>query len=288
MKEAISEKGNPEKGSGKIREAHPILVIVILIALLEGAATAYFYSQFRSQARFSATLQGELDQTSMKIQEQVTELTRQADLMAKLKSELTEIEAKKRVFEQEISEKEKMLAEMEKRIETSLKSAKTTRSSFERQKQIAVYLRTRLKESKSAELQLMERIEELLKKRGELEKRIAMITKSRERMQEEAGGIPLRETLVAERGPEANKIEGQILIANNKYSFIIVNLGSEDGIAVGDEGIIERRGESLGKAKVKKLYNKMCLADIIAVSTKEIVDKNLKVIFTRSSSETSS
>ncbi len=81
--------------------------------------------------------------------------------------------------------------------------------------------------------------------------------------------------------PQSGEIAGQILILNDTYNFIIISVGSDNGIEVGDEGIIEHDGTQMGRAKVKKLYNKMCLADIVETSPDAKIQKNYLVKFSR-------
>jgi hypothetical protein len=84
-----------------------------------------------------------------------------------------------------------------------------------------------------------------------------------------------------EETPPDGEITGEILILNKKYDFIIVNVGSDDGIEVGDEGIIEHDGAQIGRAKIKKIYNKMCLSDIVEKSPDVKIQKNYLVKFSR-------
>jgi len=92
---------------------------------------------------------------------------------------------------------------------------------------------------------------------------------------------PAAEPIAIDEAPQSGEITGQILIMNETYNFIIVNVGSDNGIEAGEEGIIEHDGEQMGRAKVKKLYNKMCLADVVETSPDAKIQKNYLVKFTR-------
>lgn len=72
-----------------------------------------------------------------------------------------------------------------------------------------------------------------------------------------------------------------MLVSHEKYNFVIVNLGSEDGIALGDTGVIEAQGVRVGTAKVKKLYPRMCLADVAVSSPDQKIEKNAVIKFSR-------
>ncbi len=72
-----------------------------------------------------------------------------------------------------------------------------------------------------------------------------------------------------------------MLVSHEKYNFVIVNLGSEDGIALGDTGVIEAQGVRVGTAKVKKLYPRMCPADVAVSSPDQKIEKNAVIKFSR-------
>jgi len=95
--------------------------------------------------------------------------------------------------------------------------------------------------------------------------------------------IELKETVVSGSGEAAGEITGQILVSNDRYRFVIVNLGSDDGIEVGSQGTIESDGAPAGMAAVKKLYSKMCLADVIQTAPGQRVTKRSVVKFSRPS-----
>lgn len=92
---------------------------------------------------------------------------------------------------------------------------------------------------------------------------------------------PPVETVVPEEANPAGEITGQILILNETYNFVIVSVGSDNGVEAGDEGIVEHDGAQMGRVKVKKLYNKMCLADIVETSPDVKIRKNYLVKFSR-------
>jgi hypothetical protein len=276
MEEMNFEENNSSPGKDKIHGS-PIFFILIFIALLEGAAIAYFYAQYRSQAHLSFSLQRNLESTSTALEKQISETARQRENLNKLNEQFLKLESVKNTLESNLEDKEKTIAELDQRLTLRLQSEKDAKKDLKRQSQISVYLRKRLKESKEMELQLMERLEGVLKKKVELESRIANLQEVMGSQFPQEAGIPLKETTIAEPAEGVKGVEGHILIANNEYDFVIINLGSEDGIKKGDVFSIEEEGGGIGMAQVKKLYRKMCLADIMPKTKTREVKKNFIV-----------
>jgi hypothetical protein len=276
MEEMNFEENNSSPDKDKIHGS-PIFFILIFIALLEGAAIAYFYAQYRSQAHLSFSLQRNLESTSSALEKQISETARQRENLNKLNEQFLKLESVKNTLESNLEDKEKTIAELDQRLTLRLQSENDAKKDLKRQSQISIYLRKRLKESKEMELQLMERLEGVLKKKVELESRIANLQEVMGSQFPQEAGIPLKETTIAEPAEGVKGVEGHILIANNEYDFVIINLGSEDGIKKGDVFSIEEEGGGIGMAQVKKLYRKMCLADIMPKTKTREVKKNFIV-----------
>jgi hypothetical protein len=278
------QASSPEEPSPPIttgRVISPLIAVLVCLALAEGAAIAYFYAKYYSQHLVNISIQGKLDQASATVNEQGTELARHIDALNSIKSAFVKIQAEKTNLEQGIQDKQNSISEMERRLKESLESEHAAKANLTRQVQIAAYLRKRLKESKETEMELQSRLEELTKKQTAIQARIAQLKGGESLSPGETQDIQLRETVVSETGQAATEITGQILIANDRYRFVIVNLGSDDGIEIGNQGRIENDGVPIGTATVKKLYNKMCLADIVQTSPGQRVDKKSTVKFTR-------
>jgi hypothetical protein len=65
--------------------------------------------------------------------------------------------------------------------------------------------------------------------------------------------------------------EGQIVVVNREYDFIVMNLGKNQGLSVGQEFQIIRGSEVLGKVKVEKIYDELSAAAILPESKKSSI-----------------
>lgn len=276
--ESAAEEKEPRARGLSARGTNPFIAGLAFLVLAEGAGIAYFYYKYYSQSLVNLEFQGKLEKTKATINQQGEEISRHIDALSKLRMEFVKVETERSNLFKSLEEKQRAIADLEQRLRAREDGEKAARSSLERQEQIAAYLRKRLKESKETEMQLHARLEELARRQSEMEAHIARLGEGTAGAGEE---IELKETVVAASSAAPKEISGQILIANEKYRFVIINLGSDDGIAVGDEGVIENDGIAAGTARVKKLYNKMCLADVIQSAQGQMIDKKSTVKFIR-------
>ncbi|MBI4323529.1 MAG: hypothetical protein HY596_04545 [Candidatus Omnitrophica bacterium] len=72
-------------------------------------------------------------------------------------------------------------------------------------------------------------------------------------------------------GLEASPLRGQVIVVNREYDFIVVNLGSNQGLALGQEFQVVRGDQVLGKVKVEKVYEELSAAAILPNSNKDAI-----------------
>jgi hypothetical protein len=65
--------------------------------------------------------------------------------------------------------------------------------------------------------------------------------------------------------------EGQVIVVNREYDFIVVNLGSNQGLTLGQEFHVVRGDQVLGRVKVEKLYDELSAAAILPNSNKDAI-----------------
>ena len=55
-------------------------------------------------------------------------------------------------------------------------------------------------------------------------------------------------------------LEGKISVVNNEYNFVVINLGSKDGVKLNDEFSVLRSGKVIGNLKIEKVHELMSAA----------------------------
>jgi hypothetical protein len=65
--------------------------------------------------------------------------------------------------------------------------------------------------------------------------------------------------------------DGQVIVVNREYDFIVMNLGKNHGLSIGQEFQIVRGSEVLGRVKVEKVYDELSAAAILPESKKSTI-----------------
>lgn len=155
----------------------------------------------------------------------------------KVENKLTEtVKAKEQVEGELASEKEKSLT-LKKELDDKEQQIKTTLDRLERE----------ITARKKAEAQLMI----TLKEKENLETKVRNL--------KEAPTVEL-EKIVIKPGSVTT---GKITMVNKEYAFIVVNLGSQHNIKVGDILSVYRNDEFIGKVQIERAEEKMSAASIL-------------------------
>ncbi|MBU1087002.1 MAG: hypothetical protein KKD05_05715 [Candidatus Omnitrophica bacterium] len=75
------------------------------------------------------------------------------------------------------------------------------------------------------------------------------------------------ESLLYKPLPQPAKLEGQVLVVNKEFAFVVVNIGEKDGIKNSEILTVFRGTEILGKVQVERIYDTMSSAVILPEQT---------------------
>lgn len=89
------------------------------------------------------------------------------------------------------------------------------------------------------------------------------------------GGVELKKIVVAPK----KDLTGKVLIVNREFHFVVIDLGREDGISVGDQFKIYQGSQEIGQVKIEKIYNAMSTAAILAGSQEQNISEDSSVKF---------
>ena len=65
--------------------------------------------------------------------------------------------------------------------------------------------------------------------------------------------------------------QGQIIVVNREYDFIVMNLGKSQGLEIGQEFAVVRGQQVLGRVKIEKIYDELSAAAIMPESNKDAI-----------------
>jgi uncharacterized protein YlxW (UPF0749 family) len=248
----------------------------VLAALSMAVAAAAIWLQMQEREKRQA-----------KERELVLVLAERDDLRAQLEETS---EAKSRV--------ESELSRVRKELETSLEHlAKATaaqealsRSVEDRQKEID-RLAKDMAQMQSERRELTAQLADLKSERETLQQRLSDAEAAKADLESKVMELSNQPTVELDKvlvtgsapvpGPEgttlpvaavsSTAVSGQVVVVNREYDFIVMNLGKNHGLSIGQEIQVVRGAEVLGRVKVEKVYDELAAAAILPESQKDSI-----------------
>jgi len=189
------------------------------------------------------------------VKQMVTYIEKQKDLKLSIESKLNDTEAKLESALRKLKDSEAKKTELEQKIKS---------------------LEVQIEEAQIQESQWEEKIE-LGTIQVAPDIKIATIPDS----SVSTGGMASISEEVASGAARTGSKEGKVLVVNKDYNFIVMNLGSKDGVRVGDIFSIYRNNKNIGDVRVEKIHDSMAAADFLIKDMKDqvregdvVVEKN--------------
>ncbi len=267
-----------------------ILIIATVISIAVAGGTFFLLNKEKAKA---VALQEELDdiKTRLRITENNLEDSKKtiAGLGAKLQQAESQISALNVDLQQEKAAKEEAKTLMEK-FRSELDQQKTLRQDLERKFTEA------LKDAEKMQAQL----KDFEYKKNELEIKINALEEQSKQAQNQ--GVELGKIVVSPEAPapapasqkaaaakakkeKAQKttpvesgLEGKVLVINKDYGFAVINVGSKDGVSVGNLFSVYHSNKYIGDIKVEKVHDSMAAAGFVAADMKDKVAEGDKVV----------
>jgi len=261
-----------------------ILVGLILVSLFFAGAVFNLLNKERAK---NLALQEELEEVKTKQRITQTKLDESKDTISALQAKLQEAEGQveklNSQLNQEVSEKQGALGQIE-QLKVDLEQQKSIRSDLENQ----------LTQIQKDAQKLKARLDELESKKTELETKIknleAQVQQPPTEQGVELGKIvvgPSGETNVPAQSQEigtqekqvvASSLEGKILVVNRDYNFAVINLGSKDGVDIGNIFSVYHDNKYLGDIRIEKVHDSMAAADFVSAQMHDKVNEGDKVV----------
>lgn len=250
-----------------------LLVFLILISLSLTAATFYFFQKEKVKVD---SMQGELEGLSTKQRIAEKRFEEANKLVAQLKNQLqelndrngllnTELEAEKRSRQEAVREAE--------RLKVLLTQKETTEQD----------LKDRLTQAQQEMEKMKGQLKVIENEKGELEKKLE---------QAKIGRVELGEIVVGQEAPlsadtaetkevkqrKVSPLEGKILVINRDYDFVIINLGSRNGLKTNNQFSVYHQDKYIGDIKVEKVHDSMSSASFVSSDIKDKINEGDRVV----------
>ncbi|MDD4894028.1 MAG: hypothetical protein PHW54_01775 [Candidatus Omnitrophica bacterium] len=269
-----------------------IIAFILLIVLSLAFAGSGFYLLQKEKVR-SANLQEQLDSLKTKLSAAEARLEEYkktiSTLDAKLKDAQTNIDTLTATIDQETKAKQEALDQV-----------RQLRADLEQQKQLRSDLETKLQQVQKDTDSVQAQLKDLNAQREKLQAKIKDLEAQAQQAQaaqskgvelgtivvgsDTAGKVPAKpadkpSAKQSKQQKSAPALEGKVLVVNKDYSFVVINLGNKDGVAVGNVFALYHGNKYLGDIKVEKVHDSMSAADFGSPSMKDAVAEGDKVVF---------
>jgi vacuolar-type H+-ATPase subunit I/STV1 len=270
---------NNKKGS-----VLPFLIVLLIISFFLAGAVYYL---FQKEHSLNLKLQAELENvtTQYKKAESEAEASKKkvSTLGLQLKESQDRIEALNGQLQQEKTAKLEALNTLEQ-----------LKQDLEQQKQQRLDLENKLTQAQADTKKADEELNALKSRKTELEAKIKDLEAKSE-------GVELGKIVVGQEDPRAGMQEvtpeeaatqsqnplannpatgkeGKVLVVNKDYDFAVINLGSKDGVKIGDTFSVYHNTNYTGDIKVEKIHDSMAAAGFVSEGINDKIYENDKVV----------
>ena len=206
-----------------------------------------------------------------------------------LKTQVDDAQRARLRAEEETGRSRKELAQAQAELTKAVEAQQTLSRSVEEREQAISRITEELEQARSESKQALSQLTELQAAHQAAKQQMAELEEAKDELASklaQLSGHPtveLETVRVANREPSAPSglaapagvagatasANGQVVVVNREYDFVVVNLGKNQGLSVGQEFQIVRGDAVLGKVKVEKVYDELSAAAILPESQKE-------------------
>lgn len=293
-----------------------LIVLIVLMVISLGLAGVLFFSLQKEQTA-RATIQEELTVVTVAKKSAELKMEETKNKVAELENKIidnnTQIETLNKELLQQKAEKEDAFVRV-KQMQETLEQQTTLRTVLQEQVAVAEVdakkMQEELNKLKVLKAELEEKIKDLEKSSEYVELGKIVVTPETPSL----FGTPLPETVEVQEGIKAvvvndkvssgigsgakgqsagtsklpaekakkdnssKELEGKVLVVNRDYNFAVINLGSKDGVGIGNEFSIYNNDKYIGVVKVEKVHDSMAAAGFGASDLKDKINEGNKVV----------
>lgn len=264
--------------------------LIILMVLTLGLAGGGFYL-FQKEKLRTQELEGKLEDLNKKQLSAEAALRKSKETVDELRSQLNDSKAQITALNVDLEQQKKdgqnsrsALAESQAKIaqlNEDLEAQKGRREDLEKKftslQEDVRKAEGKIKALDSQKVALESKVKELEAKTQEVELGKIVVNPDVSQAESKDYGT---QTVTEKYGnePQILGLQGKVLVINREYNFAVINLGSKDGIDVGDEFSIYRSNKYIGDIKVEKVHESMAAAGFLTGDMKDKVNEGDKVV----------
>ena len=222
---------------------------------------------------------------ALQMRERTQRLARERELlMAKSENEdlqqrLTQTRAAKEQAEGDLARTKDELAHNLQALEEERKAKDTLAKSVEDRQREIDRLAKEMDQFRTERLALTQQVTQLQQERDGLKSKVGELEQAKSDLDtkitelSQHPSVELDRVVVSGSGGIAGSsaLSGQVLVVNRDYDFIVMNLGRNHGLNIGQEFQVSRDSNVLARVKVEKVYDELSAAAILPNSNKDAI-----------------
>lgn len=244
-----------------------LLLLAVIMSIAFCALSAYLYLTIQKETAARRA-------TEQKLQAESARALGLEQEKAAAKKELEDVVAVKQEVEKERDSAKEEARQLASQLEIEKREKEVLKKKLEEKQQAALALMKQLRLAREASAASPGKVDELQAKVGELSgekrelleklrsteaERDQLNQKLEEIAQKEKPTVQLDDIFVRTE----QKFSGYVLTVNDKYNFVIINLGERDQLPVGEILIVHRGRKLIAKIRVDRVYEKMAACAIL-------------------------
>ena len=250
-----------------------ILIVLIVVVLSLAAGGFYLFQREKTK---NIELEQQIEEVSTKQRVTETKLKESekfiSDLNTKLKDAQAQIDTLNSGLQQEKTARQEALAKIE-QIRGDLEQQKKSRSDLENKLTLAQgelrKTQAGLRDLESQKTDLEMKVRNLEKESqdielGKIQVTPEVIAPSRSAVRRIPAAAPTEKVAKARATAATAGLEGKVLVINRDYNFLVINLGSKDGIEMGSVFCVYHNNKYIGDVKVEKIHDSMAATGFLS------------------------
>jgi len=259
----------------------PILIILLLVSLTAAGGLFYLYQKEHAQ---NIILQGQI--TDLEKRQIITEgkLNDTKKMATELQLRLQEAKSKVSSLTEEFDKEKIAQAELLSQLEqfkSDLEQQKSVRQDLENQlkgaQEDAKKIKGELSSIKQQKIELEEKLKNLESEASSVELGTVVINNDEPVVTVDNPPKVEKPAEPVKKSAKTKSLEGRIMVVNKEFNFVVINLGSKDGVKTGDQFTVVSGGKSIGDIKIEKVHESMSAAGF-PIEIKDYVKENDQII----------
>ncbi|MFH2138850.1 MAG: hypothetical protein ABII88_10095 [Candidatus Omnitrophota bacterium] len=261
-----------------------IALVVLTVFSVSGAVALYVIKEAEVNKRLE--VEATLEATQLAKEQTEKELKDTIIVKDQFESDLTQTRQDFKKTLSELAEKEEELAKKEKQIDDTNNMVASLNASLSKKDKEQEKLDNKFKEANRDLQHLKVQLSQIRMAKESLENRIIQLSRKKSAntvelekivVGDDSSGTQKKKTMIPnpeDQGhyislPPPASLEGQVLVVNKEFAFVVINIGQKDGLE--ESKILEvYRGQNyLGKVQVERIYDTMSSAVILPEYTTE-------------------